>query len=167
MDAVHIHLMLTHFPIIGTLLAIGVLLYGLIIRSDQVKIAALGLMVAMALVAIPVFLTGEGAEEAVEHLAGVSETIIEAHEELAEKAIWLMGALGVISLINLVLIARKAAVARVLTFVTLLAASTTFGVFAKVGNLGGQIRHSEIRTTDIHAPANGLEKPGNFEYDDD
>ena len=41
----------------------------------------------MAVLTIPVFLTGEETEESVEHLAGVSHDLIEEHEELAEKAI--------------------------------------------------------------------------------
>ena len=62
MDATHLHLLLNHFPIVGTLLGVGVMLYGYIVGSEQVKKAALWLWAAMALVAIPVFLTGEPAE---------------------------------------------------------------------------------------------------------
>jgi uncharacterized membrane protein len=99
----------------------------------------------MSLLTIPVFLTGEGAEESVEHLAGVSEDIIKEHEELAEKAIWLMGLLGIFSLINIFVLFKDSSFAKAMTFISLILSLLTFGLFAKVGNLGGQIRHSEIR----------------------
>ncbi|MEQ9405605.1 MAG: hypothetical protein RIM99_18595 [Cyclobacteriaceae bacterium] len=101
----------------------------------------------MSILTIPVFLTGEEAEESVEHLSGVSENMIEEHEELAEKAIWLMGLLGALSLLSLYAIVKKISFSKTLTLSTLVVSLITFGVFAKVGNLGGQIRHSEIRAT--------------------
>ncbi len=145
MDATHLHLMLTHFPIVGTIIGIGILAYGQFSNNNSIKKLALAVFVIMSLLTIPVFLTGEGAEETVEHLAGVSENIIKEHGELAEKAIWLMGLLGIFSLINIIVIVKESSIAKTITFISLVLSLVTFGVFAKVGNLGGEIRHSEIR----------------------
>lgn len=147
MDATHIHLLLTHFPIIGTIIGIGILTYGHFSKNDSIKKVALVTFIIMSILTIPVFLTGEEAEESVEHLSGVSENMIEEHEELAEKAIWLMGLLGALSLLSLYAIVKKISFSKTLTLSTLVVSLITFGVFAKVGNLGGQIRHSEIRAT--------------------
>ena len=147
MDATHIHLLLTHFPIVGTILAIVILIYGIYSKNQSVIKVALGTFVAMALLTIPVFLTGERAAETVENIPGVLENIIEEHEELAEKAIWLMGLLGILSLINLIVIFKKVPFSKAITVLTLLVSLVTFTLFAQVGNLGGQIRHSEIRNT--------------------
>lgn len=49
-------------------------------------------------------------------------------------------------LINLFAIFKKLSFVKAITLVTLIASIVTFGLFAQVGNLGGQIRHSEIRT---------------------
>ncbi len=87
MDATHFHLVSTHFPIVGTIIGIGILAYGNYSNNDSIQKVALITFIAMAILTIPVFLTGEEAEETVEHISGVSETIIEEHEELAEKAI--------------------------------------------------------------------------------
>ncbi len=145
MDAIHFHLVLTHFPIVGTIIGIGILAYGLYSKNDSIKKTALVTFFFMAILTIPVFLTGEEAEETVEHLAGISENLIEEHEELAEKAIWLMGLLGVMSLFSFYAITKKLPFSNKLTTVTLVVSIVTFALFAKVGNLGGQIRHSEIR----------------------
>ncbi len=119
--------------------------HGQFSNNNTTKKVALVIFILMAILTIPVFLTGEEAEESVEHLAGISENLIEDHEELAEKAIWLMGFLGAFSLVGLISMVRKLSFAKTVTLITLLISLATFGVFAKVGNLGGQIRHSEIR----------------------
>lgn len=147
MDATHLHLILTHFPIVGTIIGIGILAYGQFSKNDEIKKVALVTFILMAILTIPVFLTGEEAEETVEHIAGVSEQLIENHEELAEKAIWVMGLLGILSLISLFAIIKKLSFAKTITLVTLIVSLATFGIFAKVGSTGGEIRHSEIRTT--------------------
>lgn len=171
MDAVHLHLMLTHVPIVGLLIAVPLLAYGLILKKNQVSRAALGLTVLLALVAVPVYLTGEGAEEVAEGLPGVTDAVIEAHEELAGVAIWITGAAGVLALLALVVPVLTRQPARLLSWLALLAALTAFGFMAKTGNLGGQIRHTEIRQGASGnalpaAPENG-EYRRDREYDDD
>jgi uncharacterized membrane protein len=146
MDATHLHLILTHFPIVGTIIGIGILAYGQFFKNLEIQKVALVIFVLMALLTIPVFLTGEESGEAVENMVGISEQLIENHEELAEKAIWLMGLLAVLSLISLFAILKKISFSKALTLITLIVSIVTFGLFAQVGNLGGQIRHSEIRT---------------------
>jgi uncharacterized membrane protein len=146
MDATHLHLLLNHFPIVGTIIGIGILAYGLFSKNNSIKKIALSIFIIMAIITIPVFLTGEGAEETVEHLQGVSEELIEEHEELAEKAIWLMMVLGILSLTSLYAMAKNKPFAKMLTIISFMVSLATFGFFAKVGNLGGQIRHTEIRT---------------------
>ncbi len=83
MNQAHFHLLLNHAPIIGPAFGIAVLLAGFIFKSDPVKRAALGIFVLAALLAIPAFLTGEGAEEIVEKLPGVNETLMETHEDVS------------------------------------------------------------------------------------
>jgi len=146
MDATHLHLILTHFPIVGTIIGIGILAYGQIFKNLEIQIVALATFVLMALLTIPVFLTGEESGETVENITGISEQLIENHEELAEKAIWVMGLLAILSLISLFAILKKLSFSKAITLITLIVSIVTFGLFAQVGNLGGKIRHSEIRT---------------------
>ncbi len=145
MDATHFHLVFTHLPVIGILFGIAFLAVGIITKNSvQTKIALIT-FVLIALLAIPVFLTGEGAEETVEQLAGVSENVIEEHEELAEIAIWVIELLGVFSLLGLITTYKKVSLSKVVNIITLITALSAFGIIAKVSNLGGQIRHTEIR----------------------
>jgi uncharacterized membrane protein len=165
MDATHLHLLLNHFPIIGSLLGVGVMAYGYFTSSEQVKKTALWTWAAMAVVAIPVFLTGEPAEESVEGIASVSEALIEAHEEAAELAIWLMEALGLLSLVTLLMGWNKERLSKPMVLVATVLSLATFASMARTGYLGGQIRHSEIRSS--MATAGNAEADGGDSESDD
>ncbi len=145
MDFTHLHLLLNHFPIIGTLIAIMFLAYGIYSGSKRTTKMALFTIVLMSVLAIPVFLTGEPAEESVENLPGVTEAIIEEHEEAAELAIWIMAFLGVLAAVSLVSLITSNQMNKALLGTTLLLGLITFGAMARTGYLGGQIRHTEIR----------------------
>jgi len=170
MDATHIHLIFTHFPIVGTFIGVGILAYGLFAKNNEIQKVALGVFILMALTSIIVYLSGESAEEKVEHLAGVSERAIENHEELAEKAIWMMGLLGALSLLNFLALIKEISFVRKISLITLFVSALTFGLFAQVGNLGGQIRHTEIRSgsnTQSDAMFSGEKHEKHEEHDDD
>ena len=48
MDATHLHLILTHFPIVGTVIGIGILAYGQFSKNDEIKKVALVTVVQIA-----------------------------------------------------------------------------------------------------------------------
>ena len=152
MDATHIHLILNHFPIVGTIIGVGILAYGIFKNNDAIKKVALTVLAIMAIIAVPVYLTGEEAEETVEHFKGITKEVIHEHEELAEKAILLMALLGALSLASIYAITKGLSFAKKITIITFIISILTFGLFAKVGNLGGQIRHSEIRNQTTNTP---------------
>lgn len=155
MNSAHIHLLLNHIPILGSAFGILLLIYGIFAKNRSLVNAAFVTFVITALFAIPVFLTGEHAEESVENIAGVSETIIETHEESAELALWVMEALGILSLITLFLQKAEHSLAKTFTTISLLLSLITFGLMAKVGYEGGKIRHTELNSTNVSPVQNG------------
>lgn len=146
MDALHIHLLLNHFPVIGTIIGIGLLLIGFTRKSDEIRRVSLGVFFVIALLTIPVYLTGEPAEERVEKSVGVSKSIMEQHEDTALPALIAMELTGFVALIGLVLLFRKSNLARWNVVAVLVLSLITFGLMARTANLGGQIRHQEIRS---------------------
>lgn len=82
----HLHLMLSHLPVLGAPFLLLLLAWALVPRSEELTRLALGATVALAVVTVPVYLTGEPAEEAIETLPGVSEQVVDRHEERAETA---------------------------------------------------------------------------------
>lgn len=141
MSATHLHLILTHVPILGVLF--GTLLLGgaMLRRSEELQRLALVIFLLAGLVVVPVFQTGEPAEETVEHVAGVSEAAIEAHEESAETTLVLTGILAAAALGALIFRRRSGplVLGAVLVLGVLASASLAY-----TGSLGGQIRHTEI-----------------------
>lgn len=144
MSSAHIHLLLNHIPVIGMLIGLVVFTLGVWRRNDSWTRLALGLFAAVALVALATMLTGESAEEAVEQLPGVSESLIGTHEDAAKLAAIGAYVLGAISLATLVWV-RKRPLPRVLTVIVLPFVVLVSGLMGYTANLGGQIRHTEIR----------------------
>tara|TARA_R110002049_G_scaffold307994_2_gene510514 strand:+ start:188 stop:706 length:519 start_codon:yes stop_codon:yes gene_type:complete len=154
MTLTHLHLVLNHLPVLGTAFGLGLLAFGIWRQSTELKKTALGIFVLVALMAVPVYLTGEPAEEGVEGLPGVSETIIEQHEEAAGVAFASIGALGVIALIGLLMLRHGKPVPAWFAGLMVIASLTVSGLMAWTANIGGQIRHTEIRTGAVtSAPA--------------
>lgn len=149
MNDAHLHLLFNHLPIVGTYMSLLILLAGYILKNSSVKNTGLALLVVAALVAIPAFLTGEPAEEVLEAAGQANDHFIEEHEETAEWAIWVCGITGVLALIAFYTSIRNMRIGKTLTIVaTIIALFSSFAWF-KVGNTGGEIRHSEIRSGNI------------------
>jgi len=142
----HVHLMLNHLPVLGTVFGLALLGWGLIRRNEMLQRIALVTFVLTALSAIPVFLTGEPAEDMVERLAGTAAQAIEAHEEAAVVALIAIEALGAFALVALLLFRRRV-IPRPLVAAALVFALATSGWMAQTANLGGRIRHAELRAT--------------------
>lgn len=145
MNSAHLHIILNHVPVIGIPFAAGLLLYGLLRKSEEVKKASLLAFVIIALLTIPTFLAGKAAEDMVEHLPGVSEQLIENHEGAALIGLIATLILGAVSLAGLVVSRRLARIARPLNILLLVLSLTVGGWLGRVANLGGKIRHPEIR----------------------
>ncbi|MGB4846011.1 MAG: hypothetical protein WBP16_16210 [Ferruginibacter sp.] len=169
MNTTHLHLLLNHFPIIGTLIGTGLLLWAIIKNQDNIKLLSSVLLILMALIAIPVYLTGEPAEESVEKLAGVSETMIELHEDAASIAMWLMGIAALFAFAAIIIQHRKVKLAKQLFIGTFIFSAICFVAMARTGYYGGQIRHTEIRSDASASQQNENEtqKKGEMEKDDD
>lgn len=144
MSLVHVHLVINHVPLLASVFGLLLLAWGLIRKSPEVQRAGLATFVVAALLAGATFLTGEPAEEAVEGLPGVSEAVIEQHEDAASFALGSMVVLGLVSLAGL-LFDRWALARRWLVAAALLVSLVAVGLVGRTANLGGQIRHSEIR----------------------
>lgn len=145
MDQTHLHLLITHLPIFGSILGGLVLAYGIWKKSSQTNNAAYFLLIISSFGAVVSYLTGEGAEETVERLPGVSESIIEQHQDFALFALIALIAVGVAAIVGLLLSRRNSAFIKKVAVGTLILSLLSFGLVGWTGYLGGQIRHLEIR----------------------
>lgn len=145
MDAAHLHLVLNHAPLFGVVFAVIGLAWALVRASDGVARASLGLLVLAGLLVVPVYLSGEDAEEIVEDQVGVSHDAIEEHEEAALGGAIAVGVVGLLGL-ALLLGFRGREIPRGMTGLALVLALAAAGWIGYVANLGGQINHPEIRS---------------------
>lgn len=143
MSQVHLHLMITHLPVFGSILGAFVLGYGLWTKSNQTIKAAYFLFIISAIGASIAYITGEGAEKVAEKINGVSEKMIELHEDAAMYALISLIALGVMSVIAFVIGHFKTSLIRATSILILILSLISFGLAARTGFLGGQIRHTE------------------------
>jgi len=145
MNQAHLHMVVNHFPIIGIIIGMIVLGVGIATKSALSKRIGGLILIGSSLFTFPSFETGEGAEEIVENLAGVSENLIEKHEELAEQFmgfVWAIILIGVLSLLS----EWKMKKFTNWLYISLFVISLFATYFAKqVGTSGGEIRHTEIR----------------------
>ena len=144
MSIVHLHLLLNHIPVVGALLGIVVLAYAVIRHNSEIAKMSLALFAALAAIAVAVFFTGEPAEEAIEILPGFSDAIVERHEELALLSTIAFGSFGILALAALAYYRRRL-LPQWTAMAALLLSLSVGGLMAATANLGGQIRHSEIR----------------------
>lgn len=145
MNQAHLHLLLNHTPILGSLFGFVLLLIAVVRRLPGLTRTGLGTLLAAAVLAVPTNATGEGAERVIQHQPGISQALIEAHAQSADYALGAIGLTGALALLSLVLLARAPARAVLFTRLTLLVAGLSFGLLARTGNLGGQISHPETR----------------------
>lgn len=145
MNAAHLHLLLNHFPVIGSVFLALLLAEAARRRSDELTRAALALAGVVGALAAAAYLTGEPAESLVERLPDVSEALIEAHEDAALVATIVVGTLGALALLTLLLARNGRPLPRRAAAISLGLALVACVAMGYTAYLGGRIRHTEIR----------------------
>jgi uncharacterized membrane protein len=146
MNPTHIHLLINHLPVFGALSGLIALIYALWSKSNQTKVASYLIFIVAAAGGAIAYLTGEDAEESVEDLAGVSKNIIEMHEDAAFFALIAFIIVGIASLAGIYISKNKPSWSKATGYIVLILSLWAFSVVARTAYIGGQIRHSEIRT---------------------
>ena len=146
MNGAHWHLVVNHLPIIFPIVGVIVMITGLVSKSEAVKRTAFMIFIFGALAAIAAMNTGEGAEEVVEKINGVTENFIESHEETAETFAILSYILGGISLLGLWASFKQKSFSSIISIATLIFAFVVLFFAKQTGTTGGEIRHTEIRS---------------------
>jgi hypothetical protein len=143
MNSAHLHLILNHLPVIGTLFLVLLIIAGLLQNSGQVQKTSLVFAVIVALTAIPAYLTGNPAESVVEHLDGISRPAILNHRQFAETALTITLLVGGLALLGLIAFRQREKPPLGFMVAVLVLAIISAGTMAWTADLGGKIRHPE------------------------
>ena len=147
MNDAHLHMVVNHFPIIGIILGLGVLIIGFLLKNSTIINTAYGLLIVSAIFAAISMATGDGAEEMVEDFPSIGKKIIHEHEEIAEKLALVLYVLGFISVTGLYLNLKKHSKSYLISVLAIAICILGIYLAQKTGTTGGEIRHTEIRTT--------------------
>lgn len=170
MNEAHSHLLINHFPIIGLMFGILVLIVGIIAKSSVTRRVGLMLFLVAGITSFPSFKTGEGAEHHLEEYTEKMnekeyklsmemsmekheelEHLIHEHEEKAEAFMPFMWGIILLSIIALYLEWKKKSMAMIASIVVLIVGCLAAYFGREVGNSGGLIAHPEIRTEQVSA----------------
>ncbi len=143
MNAAQIHLALNHAPLFLSLVGGILLFFGMINKNQPVRIYALYLLVAGAILTIPVYLSGEGAEEVVEKFPGFSDATVENHESMAGISLIIILITGLIALLGLIA-GKRTGFVKWIFLISVILSVVSAGTIAWTAHLGGLIRHPEL-----------------------
>ena len=100
MNYEHLHLLLNHFPIIGSLLGLGLFLVSFVGQNQDLRRASYIVFAGIALLTIPAFMTGFAAQQMLKG-PGISDALIRRHESSALLSLWFVEITGTLALIGL------------------------------------------------------------------
>ena len=144
MNIAHLHLILNHFPLIGSVIGLLILLEGYYFNNSQIKRTALRVFILSAIVAAIAFITGDPAEESIKNQVGVNGKLIEVHEQRAIVYLISVAALGLISFITLLGDVDRKSFRKPL-YITIIGLSVLVIIISQwMATAGGEIRHPEI-----------------------
>jgi uncharacterized membrane protein len=164
MNLAHLHLLLNHFPTVGMIVGIALFAVCLISRNEHLVRPSLLIFFGIAVLTIPTYVTGNSAQLAIckvqEKMTdpckdpNVSRALIEAHEAAALPAFVVMIVNGALAWLGLWQYRRSGRVPKSTQLVVMALSVIAFGLMARAANMGGDIRHPEIRDV-VQAAAGG------------
>jgi uncharacterized membrane protein len=163
MNYSHIHIILNHFPSIGTLFGLALLVYALWKKDEELQLASFVTFLVMAMIAIPTVVTGGAANLVVSERPGANLAMIELHRDAAVGAFAILMLTGTVAWLGLWQYRRYKAVAPWSVWTVLGLSVITLALMMRTGTLGGEISHPEIRAADapeVTAPPEGQEGVG-------
>lgn len=145
MDWTHLHLALNHVPVLGTPFLLGFFLWSWW-RGQSVTLRfCLWLFVVLTVASIAIKFTGDFSAEALEKTPGFDQTLIEQHEQSADQATTGVFLMGIAAALSLFLSRGGRVTPRWSLGLLAFFALATFSLMVRCANLGGHIRHPEIR----------------------
>ena len=144
LTGVHIHLLVNHAPVLGSLFALALLAASFLWAPDVLRRTAFVVLIGTALAAIVAYLTGEPAQHAIRGFPGVVRSLMDDHEEMGEASFIAASVVGLLA-IGALVVWRSRVVPVGATLLVLLGNVIVSGMMVYTALLGGRIRHTEVR----------------------
>jgi hypothetical protein len=151
MNFAHLHIVLNHIPSIGTVVGVALFIASLLRKSDALKKLSLEILVVMALVALPTYMSGNAAQQVLRNRPEIPKALIEEHQNSAMVTLILMTITGTLAWFGLWQFRRFSHSGSGNTSAILIFSILTAAFILRTANMGGDISHPEIRTVGITA----------------
>jgi NO-binding membrane sensor protein with MHYT domain len=145
MNPAHLHLMTTHLPVLGTVFGVGLLLWALARRSTELKKTALGVFVVAAGLAIPAYWSGQPAAKELRNMPDFRQETVDRHLDIAQLGLAAVLVLGTAALASLIVFRKARPLPAWNLALLLLLSAIACGLLLWTADLGGQVRHTELR----------------------
>src|SRR5262245_27519894 len=155
MNLAHLHLVMNHVPTLGAVVALGLLLLAFIRRNEHLKHAGLEVLFVIALLTLPVYVSGVAAYYEIRDRPNISVDTIKIHQDAALIGFSVMEFAGFVGWVALWQSRRRGTAARGVVPAATVLLVVALAIMARTANLGGDIRHPAIRAADAPAPAEG------------
>jgi hypothetical protein len=152
----HLHLLLNHVPIVSFFVGVGLFVASCTGSNEDLRRSSLIIFAVAALLTIPTFVSGVGADRSIAGEAGVSDALVRRHEGAAMLGLWFVEATGAAALMVLWRSRRPGGTSRANLATLLVLAIIAAILMGRTGNTGGDIRHPEPGTTARAPIAEGI-----------
>ena len=142
----HLHLLLNHVPTLGTVVALGLLILAFVRHHEPLKHAGLEVLFVIAVLTLPVYMSGVAANQKLRDQPGVSDTAMRVHQDAALAGFTVTELAGFVAWIALWQSRRRGHASRGLVPAATLLSIVALVLMARAATLGGEIRHPEIRS---------------------
>jgi len=147
MNFAHLHLVLTHFPPVLSVVGAISAAVGVIRRRRESVHLALLLLIAVGAMMPIVYIAGDRAADAIGRVDGVQQEAIAPHQEAATLALWISIGVALVAAALLIVERRSGGLSPRLRALTLVAAILAVLPIGRADALGGAIHHPEINST--------------------
>lgn len=145
LNAAHLHLVLNHVPTLGTAVALALLLLALIRRHEVLVHVGLEVLFVIALVTMPVYVTGAAAYSHLREGAAFSDIAARMHQDAALTGFAVTEFAGFVAWVALWQSRRTGHAGRGLVAAATLLSVLALAIMGRAATLGGEITHPEIR----------------------
>ena len=159
----HVHILLNHFPSIGTVFGVALFAYALWKKNQDLQILSFIVFMIMAVLAIPTVITGAAASIAITERPDLNPAMVQLHLDAAVVAVSFISLTGTFSWLALWQYRRFKAPSQWTVWAVLGLSIITLAFMVKTGDLGGEISHPEIRgagAPEVSSPPEGQEGLG-------
>jgi hypothetical protein len=152
LNAAHLHLVLNHVPTLGTAVALALLVLALIRRQETLVHVGLEVLFVIALVTMPVYVTGAAAYAHLRSGADFSDIAARMHQDAALAGFAVTEFAGFVAWVALWQSRRIGHAARGLVAAATVLSLIALAIMGRAATLGGEIHHPEIRAAAADAP---------------